>query len=209
MAEPQKPQLSAKIERSNRVVATALFVFFGCMIGVAYAAVPLYQLFCQVTGYGGTTQRVEQYSDKVLDRKITIRFDANTAPALPWGFKPDQREVEIRIGETAQIGYTAQNLASKPTGGKATFNVTPELAGAYFNKVQCFCFTDTTLQPGETLDMPVVFFVDPEIVNVPELKNLRTITLSYTFHPTAAEKPVAAVTETGAKKPAADQNIGG
>jgi cytochrome c oxidase assembly protein subunit 11 len=178
--------------RSNRMLgAICVGVFFG-MIGVAYAAVPLYTLFCQVTGYGGTTQRVEQYSDRILDREITVRFDANTSGALPWDFQPKQRDIRIKIGETAQIAYEATNLFNTPTSGKASFNVTPELAGAYFNKVECFCFTDTTLKPGESLDMPVVFYVDPDIVDVPELKNIGTITLSYTFFPTEVEKPVAA-----------------
>jgi cytochrome c oxidase assembly protein subunit 11 len=131
--------------------------------------VPLYKLFCQVTGYGGTTQRVDTVFRPMLDRKITIRFDANT-PAACLGFQPVQREMTMRIGETAQIAY-GPSTTSTPTAGRATFNVTPEMAGAYFNKVECFCFTDTTLKPGESLDMPVVFYVDPDIVDVPELKN--------------------------------------
>ncbi len=181
-----------KTRNANRLVAlTCAGIFFG-MIGVSYAAVPLYTMFCQLTGYGGTTQRVEQYSDRILDQEITVRFDANTSGALPWDFQPAQRDIRIRIGETAHIAYRATNLFDAPTGGKATFNVTPELAGAYFNKVECFCFTDTTLKPGETLDMPVVFYVDPDIVDVPELKHVGTITLSYTFFPTEGEKPVAA-----------------
>jgi cytochrome c oxidase assembly protein subunit 11 len=160
------------------------------MVGMAYAAVPLYQMFCQITGYGGTTQRVTQYSDRVLDREITVRFDANTSGSLAWDFKPVQRDVTMKIGETVQIAYTATNEFSTPSGGRATFNVTPDLAGSYFNKVECFCFTDTTLKPGETLEMPVVFYVDPDIENQPELKDLKTITLSYTFFPTDGE-PVA------------------
>jgi len=191
MSEPIHVQ-DAKTQHSNRLVAAACFATFAGMIGVAYAAVPLYQLFCQVTGYGGTTQRVEQYSDRVLDRDITIRFDANTSGALGWDFQPLQRDVTIKLGETVQVAYAAKNLMGTPSSGKATFNVTPELAGAYFNKVECFCFTDTTLKPGETLDMPVVFYVDPDIIDVPELKDIKTITLSYTFFPTADEKPVAA-----------------
>ncbi|MGE3304890.1 MAG: cytochrome c oxidase assembly protein [Rhizobiaceae bacterium] len=180
--------------RRNRVMAAACVAFFGGMIGASYAAVPLYELFCQVTGYGGTTQRVTQYSDKVLDRDITIRFDSNTSGALPWDFKPVARSVTVKIGETVKAEYTATNDHSEPSSGRATFNVVPEMAGAYFNKVECFCFTDTTLKSGETMEMPVVFYVDPEIVNVPELKDIRTITLSYTFFPTTGEKPVA---ETG------------
>jgi cytochrome c oxidase assembly protein subunit 11 len=157
---------------------------------MAYAAVPLYSLFCQVTGYGGTTQRTTQYADRILDRDITIRFDANTA-GIPWKFEPVARSVTIKIGETTQAHYTATNLSDKPVTGRATFNVTPDLAGAYFNKVECFCFTDTTLKPGETLDMPVVFYVDPDIVDLPEMKDVKTITLSYTMFPTEGDKPVA------------------
>ena len=181
-----------KKERSNRLVAAICVAFFGGMVGMAYAAVPLYAMFCQMTGYGGTTQRVEQYSDRVLDRKITVRFDANVSSGLPWDFKPVQRDMTMKIGETAQAHYTATNLFDTPTAGRATFNVTPEIAGSYFNKVECFCFTDTTLKPGETLDMPVVFYVDPDIADVPELKDITTITLSYTFFPIEEEKPVAA-----------------
>jgi cytochrome c oxidase assembly protein subunit 11 len=179
-------------ERSNRAVAVACLAFFAGMVGMAYAAVPLYAMFCQVTGYGGTTQRVEQYSARVLDREITVRFDANVSGGLPWDFQPVQRDVTMKIGETTQISYKANNIFDTPTNGRASFNVTPEMAGAYFNKVECFCFTDTTLKPGETLDMPVVFYVDPDIVDVPELKDLKTITLSYTFFPIEGEKPVAA-----------------
>lgn len=181
----------AKKQSANRTVAFACLAFFVCMIGVAYASVPLYRLFCQVTGYGGTTQRVEQYSDKILDQKIKIRFDANTASDLPWDFKPMQREVEVHIGETALIRYEATNFLDHPAAGRATFNVTPARAGAYFNKVECFCFNDTTLQPGENMEMPVVFFVDTDFVNDPDLKSVKTITLSYTFFSADKDKPLA------------------
>ncbi len=196
---------------SNRLIAAICVAFFGGMVGMAYAAVPLYAMFCQITGYGGTTQRTEQYSDRVLDREITVRFDANVAPGVPWDFKPVRREIKMKIGETAQAHYTATNVFSTPVSGRATFNVTPEMAGAYFNKVECFCFTDTTLKPGETLDMPVVFFVDPDIVDTPELKNIKTITLSYTFFPIETEKPVAAVPPTDGNKieTNTDGNLGG
>jgi cytochrome c oxidase assembly protein subunit 11 len=176
---------------TNRLIAGACVAFFGAMVGMAYAAVPLYQMFCQMTGYGGTTRRVEQYSDRILDRTITVRFDSNVSGALPWDFKPVQRDVTMKIGETVEVSYTATNYFGTSASGRATFNVTPEIAGSYFNKVECFCFTDTTLEPGETLDMPVVFYVDPDIVDQPELKDLKTITLSYTFFPTDGE-PVAA-----------------
>lgn len=185
------PVVDPRKARANRNIALACIAFIGGMVGAAYAAVPLYAMFCQLTGYGGTTQRVEQYSDKVIDRTITVRFDANTS-GLPWDFKPEQREVTSRIGETLQIAYVAKNVFDTPTSGRATFNVTPELAGAYFNKVECFCFTDTTLKPGETLEMPVVFYVDPAIDDVPELKSTKTITLSYTFFPIDQKAPVAA-----------------
>jgi cytochrome c oxidase assembly protein subunit 11 len=188
-----------KKERSNRLVAGICVAFFGGMVGMAYAAVPLYAMFCQMTGYGGTTQRVEQYSDRVLDRKITVRFDANVSSGLPWDFRPVQRDMTMKIGETAQAHYTATNLFDTPTAGRATFNVTPEIAGSYFNKVECFCFTDTALKPGETLDMPVVFYVDPDIADVPELKDITTITLSYTFFPIEEEKPVAAAPQAKAE----------
>lgn len=178
--------------RSNRAVVVICAGFVVGMVGVSYAAVPLYDMFCKVTGYGGTTQRVEQASELILDRKITIRFDGNVAPGLAWEFGPDSREIEIRIGETVQADYTARNRASGPATGQATYNVTPQRAGAYFNKVECFCFTETTLAPGDTLEMPVVFFVDPAIVDDPETRNIDTITLSYTFFAHEEEKPVAA-----------------
>lgn len=161
------------------------------MIGAAYASVPLYRIFCQVTGYGGTTQRVEQYSDTVLDQTIKVRFDANTAHGLPWDFKPVEREVTVRIGETKLVKYEAINRFDQPTYARASFNVAPGRAGAYFNKVECFCFTDTTLNPGDDMEMPVVFFVDPEFVNDPDLKDVKTITLSYTFFP--IDKPDSVV----------------
>jgi cytochrome c oxidase assembly protein subunit 11 len=186
-----------KKDKANRMVAAICVAFLGGMVGMAYAAVPLYEMFCKMTGYGGTTQRVEQYSDRVLDRKITVRFDANVSGGLPWNFQPAQRDMTMKIGETAQAHYTASNPFNTPTAGRATFNVTPEIAGSYFNKVECFCFTDTTLKPGETLDMPVVFYVDPDIADVPELKDITTITLSYTFFPIETEKPVAAAPRAG------------
>jgi cytochrome c oxidase assembly protein subunit 11 len=140
------------------------------MIGVAYAPSPLYTMFCQLTGYGGTTQRVEQYSDRILDQEITVRFDANVGRAalgLPAGAARHQDQDRRDGADRLQGRQPLRRADRRP----ATFNVTPELAGAYFNKVECFCFTDTTLKPGETLDMPVVFYVDPDIVDVPELKH--------------------------------------
>jgi cytochrome c oxidase assembly protein subunit 11 len=177
--------------RSNRVIALSCAAFFVAMIGMAYAAVPLYQLFCQVTGYGGTTQRAAQGPGQVLDRTIIVRFDANTSGDLPWSFQPVKRQVTLRIGETTTATYRATNLFDRPVRGRASFNVTPLAAGAYFNKIDCFCFTDTELKPGETLDMPVVFYVDPAIVDAPELRHINAITLSYTFFPIDAGEPLA------------------
>ncbi|MBC7283564.1 cytochrome c oxidase assembly protein [Hoeflea sp.] len=194
MSDQQDKSGKTRVSANMRIVI-ACSAFVVSMVGVSYAAVPLYKLFCQVTGYGGTTQRVEQMSDTILDRTIKVRFDANVAAGLPWKFKPVEREVELRIGETIQIAYTAENVSDAATYGQATFNVTPMAAGAYFNKIQCFCFTETELKPGETMNMPVVFFVDPAIVNDPDAKNVTTITLSYTFFPHASEKPVAATAE--------------
>jgi cytochrome c oxidase assembly protein subunit 11 len=190
MSEDSKAGTSKN--HANRVVLGVCLAFFSGMLGMAYAAVPLYDMFCRATGYGGTTQRTTQYADRVLDRDITIRFDTNVN-GIPWKFEPVKRAVTIKIGETAQAHFSATNISDKPVTGRATFNVTPEVAGAYFNKVECFCFTDTTLQPGETLDMPVVFYVDPDMVNSKELKDAKTITLSYTMFPGEENKPVAAV----------------
>lgn len=177
--------------RSNGAIMAACFVFVGGMVGMSYAAVPLYRLFCQVTGYNGTTQRAEQASDVILDETMKVTFDANTSADLYWDFKPVQKSIELKIGETVQIEYTAENKGSVPSSGQAIFNVTPMEAAAYFNKVECFCFTETELKPGEKLEMPVVFFIDPDITKAVETKNIKTITLSYTFYPHQGEKPVA------------------
>jgi cytochrome c oxidase assembly protein subunit 11 len=195
----EKTEKTSRRSNANRVVVGVCLAFFGGMLGMAYAAVPLYSAFCKATGYGGTTQRTTQYASKVLDRDVTIRFDTNAA-GIPWDFQPVKRSMTIKIGATAQAHFTATNKSDKPMTGRATFNVTPELAGAYFNKVECFCFTDTTLQPGETLDMPVVYYVDPDIVNSTEMKDVKTITLSYTMFPVEGNKPVASV-------PAKENNI--
>jgi cytochrome c oxidase assembly protein subunit 11 len=186
--------LEQKKERANGVIVASCLAFVFGMTGMAYAAVPLYDMFCRVTGYNGTTKRVEQASDVILDKKIKVTFDANIASDLPWVFKPVQREIELKIGETVQIEFEATNMAKKATTGQAVFNVTPMAAGAYFNKVECFCFTETTLQPGEDMKMPVVFFIDPEIVKAVETKGINTLTLSYTFYAREPSKPVAALT---------------
>jgi cytochrome c oxidase assembly protein subunit 11 len=179
--------------RSNRKVAVICAGVFVCMVGASFAAVPLYNLFCRVTGFGGTTQVANAASDVVIDRKITIRFDGNVSHQLPWSFKPEQRTVTLRMGETAQLNYVATNTGDMKTVGTSTFNVSPPTAGIYFNKLQCFCFTEQALESGESVEMPVVFFVDPDMDMDPELKAVKEITLSYTFFPVEEpERPVAA-----------------
>ncbi len=196
---PARP--AAQTERRNGVIVGACVAFVVGMVGMAYAAVPLYDMFCKVTGYNGTTKRVEQASDTILDRTIRVTFDANTSGDLPWRFTPVVREISPKIGETVQVEFKAKNMADVPTTGQAVFNVTPMQGGAYFNKVQCFCFTETTLQPGEELEMPVVFFVDPEIVKAAETKDIGTLTLSYTFYARQPSKPVAALKPTDGTVP--------
>lgn len=182
--------------RRFRVTAFSCFAFVCGMLGAAYASVPLYELFCKVTGYGGTTQRSEMASARILDQMVKVRFDSNAVPSVPWTFQPNEREVTLRLGETRQMSYRVRNASDHEVTARATFNVTPLLAGAYFNKIQCFCFTDQTLKPGEEVDMPVVFFVDPAIVDDADVGNVPTITLSYTFFPAEPKKtPVADATK--------------
>jgi cytochrome c oxidase assembly protein subunit 11 len=177
------------------------------MLGMAYAAVPLYTLFCRVTGYAGTPQRAEQASGTVLDRVVTIRFDANVAPGLGWNFLPAQRKVDGKIGENTLAFYRAENTSDKPITGTATFNVTPEIAGSYFNKIECFCFTEQRLEPGESIDMPVSFFVDPAILEDESAGQLTQITLSYTFYRAEGAK-AAAVASPARPRPATAEGRG-
>ena len=159
------------------------------MLGLTAASVPLYRLFCQVTGYGGTTQRADQAPGQIDDRTIAVRFNADVAQGMPWGFAPAQRETVVRIGEQNLAFYRARNLGAEPVVGTATFNVTPSKAGAYFSKIDCFCFTEQVLRPGESVDMPVSFFVDPAILDDPNTRDLASITLSYTFFPRDDQEP--------------------
>ena len=157
------------------------------MIGLGFASVPLYRLFCEATGLNGTTQRGLKAPGAISGKTMTIRFDANHAPGLPWSFKPEQPLQGVTIGEREQAIFVAHNNGSKPITGTATFNVTPVQAGKYFTKIQCFCFTQQTLQPGETARMPVIYYVDPKILNDPDANDVEEITLSYTFYPVADE----------------------
>jgi cytochrome c oxidase assembly protein subunit 11 len=153
------------------------------MIGLAFASAPLYRLICQVTGFGGTIQRADAAPTGATGKMITVRFDSNTSPDLPWQFHAEQTIMQVKLGEQALAHYRATNKSQAPTIGSATYNVTPEIAGAYFNKLQCFCFTEQTLKPGESIDMPVVFYVDPAIADNPDTSSISEITLSYTFYP--------------------------
>lgn len=152
------------------------------MGSLAWASVPLYSLFCKVTGFGGTTSTASSGSDVVLDRTVTIRFDASLDRDMPWTFKPMQREVEVRLGETGLAFYEATNPTDRPVAGQATYNVYPYEAGGFFTKIDCFCFTEQVLQPGETAMMPLTFYVDPEMVDDRDAKFVKHITLSYTFY---------------------------
>lgn len=182
---------SRKPGRNNGLVVAMCLSFVVGMGAMCAAAVPLYRMFCEATGFNGTTQRVDQASSVILDKPITVTFDSNVAPGLPWDFKPMQNDVTMKIGETVEVKFYAENKSDQPTRGQAIFNVSPVEAGAYFNKVQCFCFNETDLAPGERREMPVVFYVDPEITKAAETKSITTLTLSYTFYPRDGAKPVA------------------
>ena len=195
---PQTPTVM-----QNRINARTALVLAGvvvAMVGMAYASVPLYDLFCRVTGYGGTTQRAETGSDSAIDRDVIVRFDANVS-GLAWDFRPENPDIRLKVGETVIVNYIAENRSDERTVGSATFNVAPAAAGAYFNKIQCFCFTRQVLQPGEKIMMPVQFFIDPEMDNDNDLRSVRTITLSYTFYPIPeVEQPVAQSGRDGLRK---------
>ncbi|WP_338548873.1 cytochrome c oxidase assembly protein [Roseovarius phycicola] len=169
--------MDPKVKTVTRLVSVAIF-----MGALAWASVPLYDWFCRVTGYGGATDVAETGSDEILDQTITIRFDASQERDFPWEFKPMQREMEVRIGETGLAFYEAYNPTDKPIAGSSSYNVTPFEAGGFFTKIDCFCFEEQVLQPGERVQMPVTFFVEPEIVEDRDAKHTHTITLGYTFY---------------------------
>lgn len=170
-----------KVDPNTRVAFSVTALVAG-MVALSFAAVPLYRAFCQVTGWGGTTQVAEQEAERVLDRKITVRFDASLSENIPWSFKPAQVSQTLRIGETGLAYYEATNLSDQPIIGSAAFNVQPSKAGSYFMKVDCFCFEEQRLDPGETMLMPVTYFVDPALDDERRLDDVREITLSYTFY---------------------------
>jgi cytochrome c oxidase assembly protein subunit 11 len=182
-----------KARRRDFIVAAACGAFVAVMVGAAYAAVPLYSWFCRTTGFGGTPVVAEAAPVKVLDRKVTVRFDANVASGLPWKFEPEQVSIDVRIGQVVTIYYRAVNDSARETVGQAGYNVSPPTVGGYFAKINCFCFTEQRLRPHESRDMPVVFFVDPALVGDSEQDDLNTITLSYTMYP--VQQPAKPVVE--------------
>ncbi|HEY5598662.1 MAG TPA: cytochrome c oxidase assembly protein [Kiloniellales bacterium] len=173
--------MAAGSSRRNARTGLVLAGIAAGMVGLAFASVPLYRLFCQVTGFGGTTQVAAQAPAETIDRTVTIRFNADVDPKLPWSFQPNQRQISLRVGETGLATFTARNLTSAPVTGTAIFNVTPLKAGRYFDKVQCFCFDEQRLEAGQEVEMAVSFFVDPAIMDDRNLDEVKTITLSYTF----------------------------
>jgi cytochrome c oxidase assembly protein subunit 11 len=167
--------------RNDRRVAFGAVLIIAVMVGLTAASVPLYNLFCRVTGYGGTTQRAEAPSGAVVDREVEVYFNADIDPHLPWQFRPVQRSQRVKLGESSLAFFEAVNLSDHPVVGSAVYNVTPHKVGYYFTKLQCFCFDEQVLQPGERVDMPVTYFVDPELLDDPNTLDVTQITLSYTF----------------------------
>jgi cytochrome c oxidase assembly protein subunit 11 len=193
-APTRSPRAAARLGRDAAVAAVCGLVVV-LMVGASYAAVPFYYWFCRTTGFNGTTQvATSAPASAPLARKIAVRFDANVAGGLPWKFEPEQTEIEVRIGEVVTVFYTVTNQAARTTTGQAAYNVAPLTVGAYFQKINCFCFTEQTLAAGEKREMPVVFYVDPALVKDSDNDGLNSITLSYTFYPVRdpAAKPLAA-----------------
>ena len=187
------------MDRNARIAWTLVLVTAG-MLGMAYAAVPLYQAFCKATGFAGTPLVAQSDDRPVIKRTVEVRFDTNVDPNLSWRFEPVQREVTVHLGEEKLVFFRATNTSQRPIVGTATYNVTPERTAGWFDKIQCFCFTEQTLKPGETADLPVDFFVDPAILDDPDSKSISEITLSYTFFPVDKPDAVSAVAQQSPKQ---------
>ncbi|TPE48812.1 cytochrome c oxidase assembly protein [Amaricoccus solimangrovi] len=197
-------------DRNSRL-ALRLFAVVAVMVSLSFAAVPFYSWFCRTTGYGGTTSVATQAPKDVLDREIIVRFDANVAKDMPWKFRPKQMEMKVRVGETGLAFFEAYNPTDHVTAGQAAYNVTPDNAGKFFDKIACFCFNLQVLKPGERVDMPVSFFVDPEIVKDADASQLKAITLSYTMFPTEVpeeERAVGADQDSAGASPATRLAVG-
>jgi len=179
-------------KRRHSILTLSLVALVAGMVGLSFASVPLYRMFCQVTGYGGVPQRAEKAPGEVLDRTVTIRFDGNVDHTLPWTFAPVQQTMDVKIGDTALAFFKASNNSASRVTGRAIFNVSPELAGRYFTKIECFCFKQQTLAAGQTVEMPVTFYVDPKFVEDEDTKDISEITLSYTFYRSDEPNPPAA-----------------
>lgn len=175
------------IDRNTRLAWTMVLIVGG-MLGLSYAAVPLYEAFCKATGFGGTPLVAQSDDHPVIARTIVVRFDSNTDPGLPWRFEPEQRSVKVHLGEQKLVYFRATNQSDRPIVGTATYNITPEASARWFNKIQCFCFTEQLLKPGQTIDMPVLFFVDPDMDKDRRFDDVHTVTLSYTFYESKTER---------------------
>ncbi|MDB5416786.1 MAG: coxG [Phenylobacterium sp.] len=186
-ARSERPPLDPQMRRNRNVAIVCAVTFFG-MVGAAFAAVPIYRAFCQVTGYGGAVRRAEAAPDKLSDQKLTVGFDTNVR-GLPWDFSAEQRAQTLRIGETKLAFFKVTNHADHPITARAVFNVSPDQAGTYFRKLQCFCFSDQTVGAGQTVEMPVLYFVDPKFADDINTKGVTDVTLSYTFYPAVDAKP--------------------
>lgn len=200
------------LSHRNRRTGLMALGFALAMLALGYASVPLYRLFCQVTGFGGTTQRADDAQAgaiKPIARRISVRFDGNVDRGMAWKFGPEQVTQEMAIGERKLAFYKARNLSDRPITGVASFNVTPEAAGRYFNKIHCFCFEQQTLQPGQEVDMPVQYYVDPAIAQDPDARDIEQITLSYTFHVAADQPPAPAQGANSSAKPLDPARAGG
>ena len=175
------------MDKNTKTLLTVFAVVIG-MVGLAFASVPLYNLFCRVTGFGGTTMVSTALPDKVLEREVTIKFDANTSRNMNWTFKPEKHQETVKLGQQGLIAFIAENKDSRPTAGTALYNVTPNKVGQYFQKIQCFCFDEQILKPGEEMQMPVLFYIDPKMADDPDMEDVKAITLSYTFFPAESEE---------------------
>jgi cytochrome c oxidase assembly protein subunit 11 len=190
---------NAPTPRRDLLVAFLCGGLVASMVGLSFAAVPLYSWFCRTTGYGGTTQVAKARPTQISDRTITVRFDSNVAAGLPWRFEPERRTIDVKLGEVVTVYYSVTNLVARVTAGQAGYNVSPPTVGGYFEKINCFCFTEQTMKPGETRRMAVVFYVDPKLAEDAEEGNLDLITLSYTFYPIRVPDQAAAASATPAK----------
>jgi cytochrome c oxidase assembly protein subunit 11 len=191
-----EPKTLSKKLRRDMIIAGSCGVFVAMMVGLAYASVPFYDWFCRTTGFAGTPLVSEKAPESILGRTVMVRFDSNVTAGLPWKFVPEQNTITVRLGEVVTVNYKVTNMAARTTTAQASYNVAPPQVGGYFNKINCFCFTEQTLKAGETREMAVVFYVDPKIAEDRDQDTLNTITLSYTFYPVReSDRPVAAATE--------------